>query len=112
MGPGARALVQVNASGEPQKHGCTLDDAPALVAKLADLGLDVVGLMAIGPADAPEATRTAFRAVAKMAHRLHLRELSMGMTDDLETAVEEGATMIRVGRALFGPRTLASDLRR
>lgn len=110
--PGAHVLVQVNVSGEPQKHGCTLEGAPPLVQQLRGLGLDVVGLMAVGPAGAPEATRTAFRAVAAMADRLQLRERSMGMTDDLETAVEEGATMIRVGRALFGPRNLASDLRR
>ena len=110
--PGARVLVQVNVSGEPQKHGCTLDDAPPLVERLRGLGLDVVGLMAVGPTGAPEDARSAFRAVSAMADRLRLEERSMGMTDDLETAVEEGATMIRVGRALFGPRTLASDLRR
>ena len=110
--PGARVLVQVNASGEPQKHGTTFEGAPALVDGLRHLGLDVVGLMAVGPAGAPQATRAAFRAVSALADRLHLGERSMGMTDDLETAVEEGATMVRVGRALFGPRTLATDLRR
>ncbi len=110
--PGAHVLVQVNVAGEPQKHGCTLEGAPPLVEQLRGLGLDVVGLMAVGPAGVPEDARTAFRAVAGIADRLHLEERSMGMTDDLEIAVEEGATMIRVGRALFGPRTLASDLRR
>ncbi len=110
--PGARVLVQVNVAGEPQKNGCALEDAPPLVEQLRDLGLDVVGLMAVGPTGAPEDARGAFRAITTMADRLGLRERSMGMTDDLETAVEEGATMIRVGRALFGPRTLASDLRR
>jgi pyridoxal phosphate enzyme (YggS family) len=110
--PGARVLVQVNVSGEAQKHGCSSADAPALVDDLGGLGLDVAGLMAVGPSGPPEGSRTAFRSLSLLAGRLHLRERSMGMTDDLEIAVEEGATMIRVGRALFGPRTLATDLRR
>ncbi len=110
--PGARVLVQVNVSGEPQKHGCAIDDAPALVEGLRGLGLDVAGLMAVGPTGTAEHARSSFRAVSVMADRLRLTERSMGMTDDLETAVQEGATMVRVGRALFGPRTLATDLRR
>ncbi|MEA2703207.1 MAG: dependent protein [Actinomycetota bacterium] len=112
LAPGARVLVQVNVAGEPQKHGCTPDDAPALVDSLHGLGLDVAGLMTVGPRGTAEDARGAFRAVSALADRLHLRERSMGMTDDLETAVQEGATMVRVGRALFGPRNLATDLRR
>jgi pyridoxal phosphate enzyme (YggS family) len=110
--PGAAALVQVNVSDEPQKHGCTFDEAPALVTALVDLGLDVRGVMAIGPAGDPEAARPGFRRLATLAAALDLHEVSMGMTDDLEVAVQEGSTMVRVGRALFGPRPVGSAARR
>lgn len=99
--PGAAVLVQVNVSGEAQKGGCAPADAPALVARCGALGLDVRGLMTVGhPAD----PRPGFRLLAGLADDLGLPERSMGMSGDLEIAVEEGATMVRVGRALFGPR--------
>jgi uncharacterized pyridoxal phosphate-containing UPF0001 family protein len=110
--PGARVLVQVNVSGEPQKNGCQLADTPELVDGLRSLELDVVGLMAMGPAGPPDDARSAYRQLAAMADRLALPERSMGMTDDLEVAVEEGTTMVRVGRALFGSRSVPTDLRR
>lgn len=102
--PGAAVLAQVNASGEASKAGCEPSSAPALVDGLVDLGLDVRGLMTIAPAGPADAARPAFRAVCELAQRLGLGELSMGMSDDLEVAVQEGATMVRVGRDLFGPR--------
>ena len=102
--PGAAVLVQVNISGEAQKGGCEPDDAPALVDAARTAGLDVRGLMAVGPSGTPEDARPGFRALAAMARRLDLPELSMGMSDDLEVAVQEGATIVRIGRALFGPR--------
>jgi pyridoxal phosphate enzyme (YggS family) len=102
--PGATVLVQVNASGEAQKAGCAFDEAPALVARCRELGLSVQGIMAIGPAGAPEAARRPFERVVALADELALPERSIGMTDDLEVAVEAGSTMVRVGRALFGPR--------
>jgi len=102
--PGASVLVQVNVSGEPQKGGCAPADTSGLVDRLRTLGLDVQGLMAIGPTGPPETAREPFRALAALARTLDLDQLSMGMTEDLEVAVQEGATMIRVGRALFGPR--------
>jgi uncharacterized pyridoxal phosphate-containing UPF0001 family protein len=74
------------------------------VAGCTDLGLDVRGLMAIGPQGAPEVVRAGFRTVRDLADQLALPERSMGMSGDLEAAVAEGATMIRVGTALFGPR--------
>lgn len=106
--PGARVLVQVNATGEASKHGCRPDDVVAVVAGLQRLDLTVVGLMTIGPAGAGEDARPAFRLVAAQARQLGLSELSMGMTDDLEVAVQEGATVIRIGRGLFGRRDRAS----
>ena len=76
---------------------------PALVDALLADGLDVAGLMTVPPnGDDP---RRWFAQLREQAAALALAELSMGMTDDFELAVEEGATMVRVGRGLFGPRT-------
>lgn len=111
--PAAAVLVQVNVSGEPAKNGCRFEEAPALVAGLGDLGLDVRGLMAVGPATGDP--RRAYGRLNALADRLDLTERSMGMSADLETAVEEGATMVRIGQALFGPRKVRTgdaDLRR
>jgi len=102
--PGARVLVQVGGTGEPTKGGCPPGDVPALVERLREAGLDVAGLMAVGPLGPPEAARPGFRALTALADRLGLPERSMGMSGDLEVAVQEGATMVRVGTALFGPR--------
>lgn len=99
--PGAVVLVEVELTGRPGRNGCRLDAVPALVADLAADGLDVRGLMTVAPQDDPRAT---FRAVRDLADRLGLPERSMGMTGDLEAAVAEGSTMVRVGRALFGER--------
>lgn len=110
-GPGRPppVLVQVNVGREPQKGGVDPEGAADLIGKAIDLGLDVRGLMAIPPPAAhPEEARPWFRSLAGLAgdlRRTHpgLTELSMGMTDDFEVAVEEGATLLRVGRAIFGP---------
>lgn len=110
--PGAAVLVQLDVSGEAAKNGCRPEDAEGLVDELAAIGLDVRGLMAVGPTGPPEDARPGFRALVALAERLGLPERSIGMTDDLEVAVSEGATMIRVGRGLFGPRNGDDDLRR
>jgi uncharacterized pyridoxal phosphate-containing UPF0001 family protein len=102
--PGALVLVQVKVGDEPTKHGCPPAETPDLVARLRRLELDVRGLMAVAPAGEPESARPGFRRLAAMARDLGLGELSMGMTADLEVAVQEGATIVRIGRALFGPR--------
>jgi pyridoxal phosphate enzyme (YggS family) len=102
--PGAAILVQVNISDEPQKGGCAPDDVPALVTAATGAGLDVRGLMGIGPLAAPSAARPGFRMLRALTDELGLAVCSMGMTDDLEIAVEEGSTMVRVGGGLFGPR--------
>jgi pyridoxal phosphate enzyme (YggS family) len=100
----ARVLVQVNVSGEPAKGGCSAEEAPAMVAEARDRGLEVAGLMAVGRAGAPEGARPGFRLLRELADQLGLAERSMGMSGDLEVAVQEGSTMVRVGEALFGPR--------
>ena len=102
--PGAAVLVEVDVAGVPGRPGVSWQEAPVLVERLRALGLAVEGLMAVGPPGDPEAARPAFRRLAALARDLGLEELSMGMTDDREVAVGEGATMVRVGRALFGPR--------
>ena len=103
--PGARVLIQVDTTGEPGKGGCPLPDLDALVAAARAAGLDLRGLMTVGPTNAgPEAARAGFRAVRAAVDRIGLAVCSMGMTDDVEVAVQEGSTQIRVGTALFGPR--------
>jgi pyridoxal phosphate enzyme (YggS family) len=111
-GPGIAppALLEVNLADEPQKAGVSVGEAPAMAGELLGLGVDLRGLMAIPPQVAePEMSRPFFRRLARLRDELassypEMRELSMGMTDDFEVAIEEGATMIRVGRAIFGPR--------
>ncbi|HET7489104.1 MAG TPA: YggS family pyridoxal phosphate enzyme [Acidimicrobiales bacterium] len=99
--PGASVLVEVDVTGAPGRVGCSFEEAPALVERLAGLGLDVRGLMAVAGIEDP---RAQFRRLARLGTGLGLPELSMGMSGDLQVAVEEGATMVRVGRLLFGPR--------
>ncbi len=102
--PGAQVLVQVNVSDEPQKGGCAPAEAAMLVAQLGDLGLDVQGLMTVGRTGPPEVARGGFALLGALADDLGLAVRSMGMSGDLEAAVAEGSTMVRVGAALFGPR--------
>ena len=102
--PGGRILVQVNATGEPQKGGAEPADVAGLVDRGRAAGLDVVGLMAVGALGDEVATERAFRDVVELADRLELPERSLGMTGDLAAAVRAGTTMVRVGTGLFGAR--------
>jgi len=104
--PGATVLVEVDTTGAPGRNGCVPSEVPALVASLRDLDLDVRGLMTVAPPGTPDQSRPAFRLTAQLARDLGLPEVSMGMTDDLDVALSEGTTMVRVGRALFGERPL------
>jgi PLP dependent protein len=106
--PGAAVLVEVKLADNGRRHGVPAGDVPALASHAADIGLDVKGLMAVGPVPAtPAELRAGFRAVAALATSLGLSELSMGMSSDFEVAVAEGATIVRLGQALFGPRPAA-----
>jgi len=98
-------LVQVNTTSEMDKGGCDPNEVEALVHQARQGGLDVTGLMTVGPTDMdPMKTRTAFALLKRMAADLGVEQLSMGMTADVEIAVEEGSTLVRVGTALFGQR--------
>lgn len=107
-------LLQVNIAAEPRKFGVSVHAAPAVLREIVGLpGLRVVGLMTIAPqTDNPETVRPVFRRLRELHEAVRasgivddeFAHLSMGMSDDFEVAVEEGATMVRVGRAIFGSR--------
>ncbi len=103
--------LQVNVSSEESKSGCTLAELPQLAQEVSELpNVTLRGLMAIpAPCNDPEAQRLPFRALREALETLnqngfHLDTLSMGMSGDLDAAIAEGATMVRIGTALFGPR--------
>lgn len=108
--PGARVMVQVNATGEATKAGVEPSEVPTLADQMRALPLDLCGLMTIGPTDPAADPRPAFDTVRQLADDLDLPERSMGMTRDLEAAVAAGATMVRVGTALFGSRPTPANL--
>jgi pyridoxal phosphate enzyme (YggS family) len=101
-----RVFLEVNAGGEASKHGVAPEGAGVVASAIGRLpNIELVGLMTVAPiADDPEDVRPVFRKLRQLRDAIGLRELSMGMTDDFEVAVEEGATVVRVGRAIFGPR--------
>jgi pyridoxal phosphate enzyme (YggS family) len=99
----ARVFLEVNVAGEASKSGCRPDQVPELAEAVRALrGLDLIGLMCIPPAGADP--RPHFRALRALRDRLGLAELSMGMSADWREAVEEGATFVRIGTAIFGER--------
>jgi pyridoxal phosphate enzyme (YggS family) len=104
--PALNILIQVNASGEQTKSGVSLAEVTALAGIVASLPrLRLRGLMAIPEPDAPRARyQEVFRAYEKLKAAFDVDTLSMGMSDDLELAIAEGATMVRVGTAIFGQR--------
>jgi pyridoxal phosphate enzyme (YggS family) len=98
-------LLEINLGNEPQKNGFTADEVGQALDRLAKLDrLRVRGLMAIPPVGTPDETRRWFRALRTLGERHGLAEFSMGMSADFEAAIEEGATIVRVGTAVFGPR--------
>ncbi len=99
----ARVLLEVNTGGEATKGGCTPADAPALAAAVRALpSVELRGLMCMPPPE--DDPRPHFRTLRALRDRLGLAELSMGMSGDWEVAVAEGATLVRVGTAIFGAR--------
>jgi PLP dependent protein len=112
-GPGLAppVLLQVNIGREPQKSGVAPEDTETMADSLIAMGMDVTGLMAIPPLGlTAEDSRRYFSEMRGLLDRVSerrpdIRQLSMGMTDDFEVAIAEGASIIRVGRAIFGERT-------
>jgi hypothetical protein len=108
-------LIQVNLAEEPQKSGIHVNDLEDLINKVRELErLNLLGLMTMPPFfDEPQRTRPIFSRLRELRDALmgrgvlsnEMKELSMGMTGDFEVAIEEGATLVRIGTALFGPRT-------
>ncbi len=95
-------MLQINVSGEEQKFGFAqeyIEDAYKEILTLSNI--KIIGMMCMAPFVEPEQTRPIFRKAKEIADDLGFKELSMGMTNDFEVAVEEGSTMVRVGRALF-----------
>ncbi len=99
-------LIQVNVVGETSKYGFAPDEVHTAVEQISCLPhLEIRGLMTIAPyTDNPEDVRPIFRQIRLLRDSLGLEHLSMGMTNDFEVAIEEGATMVRIGRAIFGER--------
>ncbi|HEX3070910.1 MAG TPA: YggS family pyridoxal phosphate-dependent enzyme [Thermoanaerobaculia bacterium] len=105
QGKTIEVLLQVNIGDEPQKSGLARGDVDAVARQVAGLApLRLIGLMAIPPVGTPDESRPYFRELRSMRDGLGLKELSMGMSEDFEAAIEEGSTMVRVGRAIFGSR--------
>jgi hypothetical protein len=102
--PGAKVMIQLNLSEEPQKGGAPVLEGSALVGHARDVGLDVVGLMGVGSAGNRADSAATFGRLVALAEDLGLPERSIGMSDDLEVAIAQGSTMVRVGTGLFGAR--------
>lgn len=102
-------FLEVNISGEEQKYGFTMDEIEESLEKIRKLpNLEIRGLMGMAPYfDDPEKARPYFRRLKKLADKLGLSEISMGMSGDYKVAVEEGATVVRIGRALFSQEILS-----
>lgn len=95
-------FVQVNTGEEPQKGGIVPRETISLVNQCRDLGLNIIGLMCIPPVEDEPSPH--FALLKKLARQANVSELSMGMSDDFSVAIQQGATFVRVGTALFGPR--------
>jgi pyridoxal phosphate enzyme (YggS family) len=104
-------LLQVNVAGEDTKSGFELSEIHRAVAEIGKLDkLEIKGLMTIAPLTGnPEEVRPVFRKLRELRDDLKLEQLSMGMTDDFEVAIEEGATIVRIGRAIFGERSISCE---
>ncbi|HZY09765.1 MAG TPA: YggS family pyridoxal phosphate-dependent enzyme [Bacteroidota bacterium] len=105
-------LLEVNATGEKSKYGMSPNEVPTFIKSLSHLSnINVQGLMTMGPLSPdPEESRSSFRILRRLKDDLYrdgipLQHLSMGMTNDFEVAIEEGATIVRIGTALFGKRS-------
>ena len=102
--PGAKVLIQINPLGEEGKGGCSFHDAGALIEHGFEIGLSVKGVMAVGIQGDLRKTSEIFKKVATLTEEFDLPERSIGMSDDIEVAIDHGSTLLRIGRAFFGER--------
>ena len=100
----AQILLQVSLMGPSNTKGFEVEQLPQLISQLRDMNIDISGLMTMGVPGDMVATRVVFKELRKLADTFELPECSMGMSDDFEIALESGASMIRVGSAIFGNR--------
>ena len=100
----AQILLQVSLMGPSNSKGFEVEQLPQLISELRDMNIDISGLMTMGVPGDKVATRVVFKELRKLADTFELPECSMGMSDDFEIALESGASMIRVGSAIFGNR--------
>ena len=100
----AQILLQVSLMGPSNSKGFEVEQLPQLISELRDMNIDISGLMTMGVPGDMVATRVVFKKLRKLADMFELPECSMGMSDDFEVALESGASMIRVGSAIFGNR--------
>ena len=102
--PGSSIMVQVNLAQNESQGGCHITEASQLISLATSAGLEVTGLMAIGPQGDTASIRAAYQDLVLLADDQGLHHRSIGMSNDLEIAIESGSTMIRIGTALFGDR--------
>ena len=102
--PGSSVMVQVNLTENEAQGGCHMTEVDQLISLATSAGLEVTGLMAIGPQDDAASIRSAYRELVSLADDQGLHHRSIGMSNDLEIAIESGSTMVRIGTALFGDR--------
>ena len=103
--PSGKVLIQINPFGETGKGGCSFHEARSLIEYGLEIGLSVEGVMAVGVQGDLRKTSDIFHKAAALTDEFGLPELSIGMSDDIEVAIDHGSTMLRIGRALFGERT-------
>jgi hypothetical protein len=104
-GKDSRILIQVNMNDRSEQGGCSPENVPDLIEFALEKDIKVEGLMTIGVDQDIEATKNTFAELAKLSKSMGLKEMSMGMSNDFEIAIDYGATILRVGRSIFGERT-------
>ena len=100
----SKILIQVSLNDRYQQGGCSPENVPDLIEFASDKGINVEGLMTIGVDQDIDATKNVFAELGKLSEKMGLKEISMGMSNDFEIAIDYGATILRVGRSIFGER--------
>ena len=101
----SKILIQVSLNDRHKQGGCSPENVPDLIEFASDKGINVEGLMTIGVDQDIDATKNVFAELGKLSETMGLKEISMGMSNDFEIAIDYGATILRVGRSIFGERT-------